>query len=227
MISDFLHLIFPRVCAACDRALYRHEECLCTFCRYRLPKTGFHLFRENPVIRMFWGRVEIKAATSCYRYKKGTRVQKMIHRLKYKGEKEIGIFLGKSYGKELLQSETFKDLDLIVPVPLHPSRLRTRGYNQSESFGEGLSESMHVWMDPEALYRTERSKTQTQRSRYNRWENVENKFAVRDPETLKGKNILLVDDVITTGATLESCASVLLEIPGTSVSIATIASTLN
>lgn len=226
MLEDLLHLFFPNTCAACDRALYRHEECLCTFCRHHLPKTDFHLRKDNPVARMFWGRVPIGAAAACYVYRRGGRVQNMIHRLKYKGEKDIGIYLGKEYGKSLLLSGDFQKCEAIIPVPLHPSRLRSRGFNQSRIFAEGLSNTMNIPVLDEVLLRSGQTKTQTRKSRFHRWENTEGKFRLGKTDGLPG-TLLLVDDVITTGATLESCIATLLRIPSRTVCIAAMAGTLN
>ncbi|MCC7302649.1 MAG: ComF family protein [Bacteroidia bacterium] len=226
MWSDVLHLVFPNVCPACNRALYHFEECLCTICLRTLPGTGFHLLPDNPVERMFMGRVDLNAAAVYYRYRKGSRVQNMIHRLKYKGEKEIGRFLGRRYGRELLQSEQFRSADVIIPVPLHPARLRSRGFNQSEVFGSGLSEAMGKPLHTDWLLRKERTNTQTRKSRFHRWENTEGKFTL-GKGAQEGCHVLLVDDVITTGATLEACARALLQLRGSRVSVAAMAGTLH
>lgn len=175
---------------------------------------------------MFWGRVEIRTAAACYRYRRGSRVQQMIHRLKYKGEQEIGTWLGKQYGMELLTQEAFRTVDIIVPVPLHRARMRSRGFNQSEVFARGLGCSMEKEVCTELLLRRESTGTQTKKSRYDRWENTSGKFMLGKKE-LCHAHILLVDDVITTGATLEACAQTLLQLPGCSVSLAAIAGTLN
>jgi ComF family protein len=150
-------------------------------------------------------------------------VQHLLHQLKYKGKHEIGFRIGKWYGQELRHAPVFSDIDLVVPVPLHPNKLRKRGYNQSRMFAEGLVSAMTARLEDHCLYRKIDSKTQTRKARYNRWENVENIFAVRNPERIRGCHILLVDDVMTTGATLEACAQALLEVPGVKVSVATIA----
>lgn len=147
----------------------------------------------------------------------------MVHQLKYKGRKDVGVFLGRLYGQSLIQSPFFNDLDLIIPVPLHPKRLMKRGYNQSDQFGLGLSESMKIPMNNQLLIRSRSTETQTKKTRFSRWENVNNIFIVKDYEYLSGKKILLIDDVITTGATLESCILTLSQIPGIRISIASIA----
>ena len=227
MLDDLLHMIFPRVCAACERALFKYEHSICLHCRHHLPRTGFHLKYDNPVIRMFWGRVAVQAAASYFYYKKGSHVQKIIHRLKYKGEQEIGREIGSIYGKELKTAPIFSGITRIIPVPLHPARMRSRGYNQSESFALGLSEIMSAPVDTDLLVRNSKTGTQTKKSRYSRWSNVGGNFQLKSFSLPQKEHFLLVDDVITTGATLEACATELLKIEGAGVSIVTIASTFN
>lgn len=223
MLKDFLALIYPRVCAACGKTLFKNENCICTYCSYHLPKTNFHKQDNNPVEKIFWGRTIIFSGASLYRFGKGEKVQQLIHKLKYKGVKEIGVELGKMYGTELKKSEKFAGVDVIIPVPLHKNKQKRRGYNQSEFFAQGLSESMSVYTDFKTLYRAHESQTQTKKSRFNRWKNVESIFQLNNPDSLKNKHVLLVDDVITTGATLEACAQTLLQVPDVKVSVATIA----
>jgi ComF family protein len=226
-IDDLVSLFYPRICMACGNTLFRHEETICTYCLFHLPKTNFHRELENPVSRIFWGRIPLTSAAAFYHFGKGGKVQHLIHQLKYKDRKEIGVYIGKLYGLELLESPFFSGVETIIPVPLHRSKQRRRGYNQSEQFAIGLSCSMPAELDIHSLFRTFASETQTRKSRFNRWENVKEIFAMHDEETLKGKHLLLVDDVITTGATIEACASMLLKIPGVKVSVAAIACTIH
>jgi len=223
MLKAFLSLIFPKICSACGNGLYDTEDCICTLCQYQLPKTDFHLNPDNPIIKLFWGRADIFSASSCYKFSKGSKVQHLIHQLKYRGQKEIGKTIGKFYGSELKESALFNSVNTIMPVPLHPKKLRKRGYNQSDSFAEGLAESMKVESDLKNLVRTIATETQTKKSRFARFKNVDSIFAIKNSEKLEGKHILLVDDVVTTGSTLEACANKLLEIQGTKVSVVTIA----
>ena len=222
-INDFVNLFYPEVCAACSNGLFKGEVTICTNCLYHLPKTNFHKLPGNSVEKQFWGKVPVHAATSLYYFNKGARVQQLIHRLKYHGEKEVGLFTGRTLGRELVQSERFASINKIVPVPLHTSKFRSRGFNQADFFGTGLSEAMNLPFISDFLIREHASATQTHKSRYERFENV-NRLFVRNPKYLpETAHILLVDDVITTGSTLASCTAALTAIPGVTVSIATIA----
>jgi ComF family protein len=223
MLNDFISLIFPKVCASCGNSLYKNEHAICTYCMYQLPKTNYHLDDENKIAKLFWGRVPIHSASAFYEFNKGGKVQHLIHQLKYKGNKEVGITIGKIYGYELKQNAQFNTVTTIIPVPLHFKKEKKRGYNQSQLFAEGLASSMNVDCNFKTLFRVLESQTQTRKSRYNRWKNVESIFQLKNADELKGQHILLVDDVITTGATLEACAQTLLQIPDVKVSIATIA----
>lgn len=222
-IYDFFSLFFPRICYSCENTLLKHEEVLCSYCLHQLPKTNFMVDEDNPVVRIFWGRVNINHASSMYYFSKGSKVQHLMHQLKYKGKKEIGLYLGKLYGDSLQKSPFYNSVDVIIPVPLHPRRLRKRGYNQSEMFARGLAGSFSKPFDVKTLVRTYASETQTKKSRFRRWENVKEIFALKNHQHLINKHILLVDDVVTTGATLDACAAILLNIPGVKISIATIA----
>jgi ComF family protein len=223
MINDFISLIFPQVCVSCGKSLYKSEHSICTYCSYHLPKTNFHTDNENPIAKIFWGRINIHSASAYYSFGKGGKVQHLIHQLKYRGQKDIGVTLGKFYGYDLRKSDAFKTVETILPVPLHPRKRKKRGYNQSEFFAQGLAETMKAETDFISLTRNYESETQTRKSRFSRWQNVETIFSLRDKESLRGRHLLLVDDVITTGATLEACAQTLLQVPDVKVSIATIA----
>lgn len=223
LFDDFLSLIFPNLCACCGNSLFKHEKIICTLCDFRLPRTNFHLERNNDVSRSFWGRVPIESAASFFYFHKGSRVQQLIHLLKYKERKEVGVFLGEKYGTYLKHSPFFSSVEVIIPVPLHKKKRLKRGYNQSEEFAKGLASKMKIPLNCTSLVRTMATATQTRKSRYRRWENVSDMFVVLSPELVRGKHILLVDDVITTGATLEACAVELLKIEGVRISIASIA----
>jgi ComF family protein len=215
-------LFYPNLCLACSKNLPPGGNFLCVSCTYKLPKTDFHLHQENPLTERFWGRVDLKAGTACYHFSKSGRTQQLLHRLKYEGKRVVGVEIGKLHGSMLREAPLFQGIDMIVPVPLHPRKQRLRGYNQSAMYAMGLSERMGVpWQ--EALQRTSYTDSQTRKSRMERFANVESVFAVRNEAVLRGKHVLLVDDVVTTGATLEACAQCLLKVPEVKVSIAAIA----
>ena len=222
LFSNFIELFFPRLCIACTNPLFVHESNICDLCFYHLPRTNFEKDVNNPVAQLFWGRVNIEYATSYFFYNKGSRYQHILHQLKYQGKKEIGFEIGKIFGKEIMNSD-FSQIQLIVPIPLHPSRLRQRGYNQAEWIAMGIAEAMGKPLENKTVARVSASSTQTKKGRYDRWTNVEGIFRTCLPEKLINKHILLVDDVVTTGATLEACASAILSLGNTKVSVATLA----
>lgn len=221
--DDFLSMLFPRLCYACGDHLLRNEKLICTECFVLIPRTGYHLLEDNPVARLFWGRCRIEKAAAFSFYNKDSRMRKLIHNLKYRGIKEIGSEMGKLYGLTLKRSGFTEDIDLIIPVPLHPAKRRIRGFNQSELISEGISQATGLPVDTISLKRISLTGTQTRRSRFERWMNVEGIFNIEDPSLLAGKHVLLVDDVITTGSTMESCANELLKVEGVQVSVAALA----
>ena len=225
-LNDFISLIFPRICAACGNSLWKNEEGLCRLCEYHLPKTNFHHDLENPVTRLFQGRVRIETGAAFLYFNKGGKVQHLVHQLKYKGRKDIGILLGAQYGQLLKFAPLFNSTDAIVPVPLHPKKHKQRGYNQSEQFAIGLAGSMNIPVNMHLLSRTKATETQTRKSRFSRYQNVKEIFTVTSPQEWMGKHLLLVDDVITTGATLESCIQALTAIPDVRISVACLATAL-
>jgi ComF family protein len=221
-IEDFLSLLYPRVCAACGNSLFKHEDIICTYCLYHLPKSNYHLMEESPLDKVFWGRAQLAHTAALYIFQKKSKVQHLIHQLKYKGRMDVGIYLGKLLGAELAKAENFRDVTKVVPVPLHPGKQRKRGYNQSEQIAIGLAKAMNIEMDTTSFVRTINTETQTRKSRFARWENVKEIFEVTAPEKLANQHIILLDDVITTGATLESAAHLLLAIQGVKLSVACI-----
>lgn len=221
--NSFLELIFPTLCVTCGNRLVTQEKFLCIDCWLDLPVTNFHLYSGNKVEQLFWGRVKIEQATALFSFSKGSNYQHLIHFIKYKGMKELGFETGKRLGILLSESAGFSSVDYIVPVPLHPKKEKMRGYNQSEWIAKGISESMKIPVSLDNLRRNLHTSTQTRKNRFERWENVENIFEATRPEEFEGKHILLVDDVVTTGSTLESCAFQLLQINKVKVSIATLA----
>jgi ComF family protein len=223
LLDDFLSLLFPRLCHACGNHLLRNENLLCTECFVSIPRTNYHLSYDNPVAQLFWGRCTLEKAAAFSFYSKGSRIRKLIHNLKYKGIREIGYEMGKIYAIALKSSGFTNDIDIIVPVPLHPSKKRIRGFNQSEEISIGVADVTGLPVEFKALKRIAVSDTQTKRTRYDRWMNVEGIFAISDADIFKGKHILLVDDVITTGSTIESCTNELLKIENVKVSVIALA----
>lgn len=223
IFQDFVSLFFPPFCLGCSGHLVKGEEILCTSCLSELPKTYYHRRFENPVMNRLAGRLPIRYGWAFLKFQKGGAVQHLLHQLKYNNCPEIGERLGKAYGHELSSTALTTEFDLIVPVPLHRSRLRQRGYNQSSLFAKGLSEALNVPWDESISIRTQATATQTRKSRSDRWENVKHVFAVEKGIPVQGKRILLVDDVITTGATLEACGRHLLDSGCSSLSVACIA----
>lgn len=224
LLQDFLYLFYPELCAACERPLLKHEQHICLDCRLNLPKTDFHKEAGNPVERIFWGRVPIYSAGAFVYFQKDNKVQRLMHQIKYKGKKEIAHTLGKWYGAELKKNERFASADFIVPVPLHSSKLKRRGFNQSEWFARGIAESTGIAVNTNIIHRTRKSETQTRKTRFKRWENVSDIFSVSDAALIKNRQLILADDVITTGATLEACMqTILLAEPSAKLSIATLA----
>ncbi|OFX88282.1 MAG: amidophosphoribosyltransferase [Bacteroidetes bacterium GWF2_33_16] len=220
--TDFFGLFFPELCVVCSKHLFVQEKLICTKCLYHLPKTNFHNDIENPVAQLFWGRAKIEYATAFFYFNKGSQYQDLMHHFKYHGKKEIGFVMGRAFGLQLIESP-FKEIDIIIPVPLHPKKQKKRGYNQSDWIAMGLANSLKKDADTTTLVRSVSTATQTRKTRFERWQNVENIFKIIDPSKIEGKHILLVDDVVTTGSTLEACANAILEIKNTKVSIATLA----
>lgn len=220
--NDLLELFYPTLCIACGDRLISQEKYLCMNCWTDVPLTNFHLNPENRVAQLFWGRTQIENASAWFSYKKGSNYQHLIHFIKYKGLKELGFETGRRFGLALVESPNFNTIDIIVPVPLHPKKEKKRGYNQSEWIARGMAETMHKPLSTNNLIRNLHTSTQTKKNRFERWQNVENIFAVNKPDELSNKHILLVDDVVTTGSTLEACAFTLLKIESVKVSIATL-----
>lgn len=223
LFSDFFSLFYPEQCAACRGKLLRQEKVICTQCLIDMPLTGYQPHEENPVSQIFWGRVNIEGACSYFHFRKLSKYQHLLHQLKYNGRKDVGVEMGRQFGFIIGKSLLEMNVSVIIPVPLHPKRERKRGYNQSEMIADGISAATGIPVDISTVRRIVATKTQTKKSRLERWQNVENIFEIRSEQLLHNKHILLIDDVVTTGATLEACAQALLRIEGVKVSIATLA----
>ena len=224
----FLHLIelfYPKLCINCESRLLQNEQLLCTFCRHDLPVTNFINLNKNKISKIFYGRVPIENAYALLFFRKKGITKKLMHHLKYKNNQEIGTFFGNWIGEQLMNNISFKNINCIVPVPIDKKRLKKRGYNQLTKFGKQLSNHFNVSFIEDKLYKTATFKTQTFKSRFDRFADLETKFKVNDISFFNNKHILLIDDVITTGATLEACAKQILKAKNCKISILTIAYT--
>jgi len=226
IINDFSHLFFPHVCAGCGSDNISRQSPVCIHCINRLPLTNFHLYANNPIEKYFWGRMPISAAASLCHFTDGSLVQHLLHQLKYRGNKETGYFLGRMMGNSLQATDRFRDIDVLIPLPLFASRQKKRGYNQSAILCSGMATILRIPVVQDAVLRLASTETQTHKNRIERWQNMEGKFELVNPAALAGKHILLVDDVITTGATLEACGQEILKAEGVKLSIATLAYTV-
>jgi ComF family protein len=223
LLNDFAHLFFPHICSGCGTDIINKETPLCLQCIHDLPVTNFHSYAGNPVEKIFWGRLPLVAASACHYFTKDSLLQHLLHQLKYRGNKEIGIFLGNMMGQALKQSPRFSDVEALVPLPLFASREKKRGYNQATIICEGIAEAMQVPVLNQAIMRLSATETQTQKNRIERWQNMEGRFFIKNAAAIANKHILLVDDVVTTGATLEACGQKLLTVKNSQLSIATLA----
>lgn len=224
-INSFVNLIYPKSCCACGALLMTDELHVCMSCRLLLPRTRFHKHFENQFKKIFWGRIPLETGTALYFFEKGGKVQRLIHHFKYRGNTDLGFYLGALLGRDIRGSPHFKGLDCIVPVPLHPKKKKQRGFNQSEVIARGIASRLSVPCYEHLLIRKQETSTQTRKNRFNRWQNVSEVFETPCPSELTGKSVLLVDDVITTGSTLEACAQKLLAIKDLKVWMATLAIT--
>ncbi len=212
-------LLYPNLCDACSENLRNQEVHICTACLCSLPKTNYHLMPNNLLEQRLWGKVNFHRATAFFHFHKGSPLQKILYSLKYKGKKEIGEFLGKHAATDISASETFASIDLIIPVPLHPNRLKTRGYNQSEWIAKGISSLLNKPLDTSSLVRKTDTKSQTRKNTFDRYINTEGIFALQTADCLVNKHVLLVDDVMTTGSTIEACIQTLNQVEGIKISI--------
>lgn len=223
LLNDLIELLYPRLCVVCGDKLIEQEKWICLHCLHHIPRTNFHLIADNPVAQIFYGRVNIENATSFFYFSKGSKYQALLHNLKYKGMKELGEEMGKYFAIDLRQSSWFDSVDIICPVPLHPSKEKKRGYNQSWWIASGIAQQLNKELSINNLKRLTATETQTRKSRFERYLNVDGIFELKNPEAFSGKHILLVDDVVTTGATLEACATTILSTTNAQISIATLA----
>ncbi len=222
-LKHFIDLMYPNLCLICGESLVTGENQLCLGCFNKIPKTNYHLQADNPVEKRFWGKVRIERATSYLFFQKGSDFQKLIHELKYRGNKEVGITMGSFAAVDLIDSDDFRSVDVIIPVPLHVKKEAKRGYNQSEMICRGLANVMGKPVVADNLYRISENATQTRKSVYERYENTLGIFGLKNPADLDGKHILVVDDVLTTGSTIEACIQALQQAANVKVCVFTLA----
>ncbi len=219
-IDPVFWLYFPKNCPACGRPLRLFGANICGRCSQNLPETHFFEAPNNPIEKIFYGRLPIQTGAAAWYFHKNSALQALLFQLKYKSNGDVGLFIGKQMGALLAASERFASIDALVPVPLHPQALSKRGFNQAALICEGIGQVWHKPVLMGAIARTKHTNTQTKQSRAERWDNMENAFTIKDPASIKGKHLLLIDDVITTGATIEACGKTLLSIEGVKVSVA-------
>ncbi len=225
-MHDLAHLFFPHVCAGCGSDIISNDHLLCLHCLTALPATSFFTQPGNPVEMTFYGRLPVRSAAAGYFFTKDSLLETLIYQLKYRGNRDIGVYLGRLLGTFLANSPRFSDVDIMIPLPLNPRRQKKRGYNQATALCTGISK---LWDKPvfeNLVVRKVNTETQTRKGRVLRWQNMDGVFNVLDPRSLQNKHILLVDDVVTTGASLEACGSEILKVPGTSLSLATLGCTV-
>lgn len=225
--DGFLHLLYPELCVACGEELLADGACFCFKCQAKITTSDMHLSRENEFTQRFWGRLNVEGGAAMYYFTRKSPIQHALHQLKYHNQPEIGVKIGRELGRKLKSSEVFQSVEAVIPVPLHPKKERLRGYNQSAMFAKGISEAMQIPVFTDALTRRTFTETQTKKKRMERFQNVGEVFGVKKPASIEGKHLLLVDDVLTTGATLEVCGQALLAVPNTKLSLATIAIAVN
>lgn len=223
MLKSIVNLFFPKVCYACHNLLNDNEDTICMDCRHDLPITNFHFDNNDSVQKALYGRAKIENGTALFRFEKKGNVQRLIHNLKYKDHEHIGFVLGNWLGGELKTLESYKNIDVVIPVPLHKNKLRKRGYNQVALFGQQVAEALNADYLDDVLVKVTNTKSQVNKKRLARWTNSDELFTLKNMEAIDNKHILVVDDIITTGATLEACISVLNQAKNIKISIATMA----
>lgn len=223
MFKSIINLFFPKVCYACQNLLSDNEDAICIDCRHDLPVTNFHFDDNDTVKKVLYGRAKVENGTALFRFEKRGLVQQLIHGLKYRGYENIGFLLGKWLGGELKTVEAYRAIDVVIPVPLHKKKLKKRGYNQVAKFGQCIAKALHTDYKDDVLLKVTNTKSQVNKKRFARWNSNEELFALQNAQAIENKHILLVDDIITTGATLEACISILNQAKNVKISIATMA----
>lgn len=222
-LDDLAKLFFPTICISCAQPLNAVEDAICIDCLINLPRTNYHRLESNPVSNKFKGRLDLADASSFLYFARGNSARALVHQLKYNGRQDIGKRLGTLYAKDLM-NEGYRAPDVIIPLPLHPSKKRIRGFNQCTSIAQGLNKYLGAEIGSDVVKRVSNNATQTKKGRFERWENVERIFLISKPERIFGKHVLLIDDVVTTGSTLEACGRRILEAGASKLSFLTLAS---
>lgn len=217
-----LHLVYPHCCAGCGSDVLSNDQHLCLKCHSLLPATQFHHYPNNPIEKIFWGRLPLKGATAQYYFTKDSLMQELMHQFKYTPDRELGHYLGVLMGRAFADTHRFSRIDALVPLPLFAAREKKRGFNQAAVLCDGIASVLQKPVLEDVVYRTTSTESQTRKSRVERWQNMEGRFALAKEHLLRQKHVLLVDDVVTTGATLESCGNTLLQAEGLALSIATL-----
>jgi ComF family protein len=217
--DSVLHLLFPHVCTGCGSDILNEETVLCMRCIDAMPETNFELHPNNPVEKIFWGRLPLVGATAQFYFTKESLMQHLMHQFKYKGNKDLGLQAGRMMGEQIIKSGRF-DVDALIPLPLFPAKEKRRGFNQAAILCEGMAEAMAIPVLDKAILRPQHTETQTKKGRIERWKNMEGKFILSNPDAIRNKHIMLVDDVVTTGATLEACGNELLQVENVRLSVA-------
>lgn len=223
ILRDFYRLFIPHKCTYCGMDLQNNEDYICKLCLSKIPKTNYHKNKLDTINEIFWGRVKLEYAYSHYLFNKGGILQTLIHNIKYENEQQLAIILGKEMAYSLQDTEIPETIDIITSIPLHPKKKRIRGYNQSDLLAQGMSEVLQIPFRSDIIKRTQHTSTQTKKNKEQRWNNVKDAFEVSDKETIKGKHIAVIDDVLTTGATMEACVSKLSMCENVKLSIITLA----
>ncbi len=223
MLKSLANLFFPKVCYACLHYLNDNEDTICTSCRHHLPITNFHFNNDDSVTKIFYGRVKVAYGTALFRFEKKSLVQQLIHGLKYKGYEHISPFLGDWLGGELKTIKAYEDIDVVIPVPLHKKKLKKRGYNQVAGFGKQIAECLHADYRDDVLLKITDTTSQTTKNQFTRWNKTDELFTIKNTSVIENKHILLVDDIITTGATLEACITILNHAKNIKISVACMA----
>jgi ComF family protein len=218
--DSVLHLLFPHVCTGCGSDILNEETVLCIKCMDAMPETNFELHQNNPVEKLFWGRLPLTGATAQFYFTKESLMQHLMHQFKYKGNKDLGFQLGRLMGTRLKNTNRFSTIDALVPLPLFPAKEKRRGYNQATVLCDGMAEAMGIPVLDKVITRPQHTETQTKKGRIERWKNMEGKFILSKPDAISNKHLLLVDDVVTTGATVEACGAELLKTDNVKLSLA-------